>query len=203
MRERPILFSTPMVQAILSGNKDTTRRVMKNQDVCRFLEPPYMEQINELYRHILIEKCPYGTQDRLWVRETWQHKNEDPAAFGYIYKADHTFPQMPASISIWQPSIFMPRTASRITLEIMAVGVERLQDITEEDAHKEGIDMYKPSQWDVPFMAEVRSLQYKNGKDDSLAVAKFAHLWNAINSKKYPWVSNPWVWVISFRITEA
>jgi hypothetical protein len=99
-----------------------------------------------------------------------------------------------------QPSIFMPRWASRITLEITGVRVERLQEITEEDAKSEGV---QPTLWfqptknendDITLSDKVGHISYKNG---------FANIWQKINGKTYPWESNPFVWVISFKRLEA
>ena len=184
MKERPILFSAPMVKAILDGQKTMTRRV---------------NSIGEYY--ISDKKCPYGVVgDRLWVRETWyyeEHMHDSTEGMPdlpcglyshrLVYKADCT--DYPVNVGVgrqgWKPSIFMPRWASRITLEITGISVERLQDITEEDAMKEGI----PMEIDCPECDTARK--------------KFKNLWDSINGRgKKPgkaWNDNPWVWVIEFR----
>lgn len=202
MKERPILFSGEMVRAILDGRKTMTRRVMKRQphgagewvlrgenwlfpDVC-----PY-----------ITIKCPYGQPgDRLWVRETWasldgvDHLSPKDIELlcrdaGYKtgpcgdlwYQADNSYRQWgddKQTKGKWRPSIHMPRWASRINLEITDVCVERLQDISEEDARSEGI----------------------NNPLGSLALNIFPSLWDSINLKRgYGWDSNPWVWVVEFK----
>ncbi len=123
--------------------------------------------------------CPYGdVGDRLWVRETWCYYGAGDAHLGY--KATDEI--CPDAIDKWKPSIYMPRAASRIMLEVTEVRVQRLQDISEEDAIAEGIP-----------------------KDDwfGLLTVKrdFQELWNAINEKRgYGWDSNPWVWAVSFEV---
>lgn len=161
LKERPILFSAPMVRAILDGRKTQTRRVAK---------PDAKE--NE-------HKCPHGERrDRLWVRETFA-----PVSGGAIYRADGE--RQPGSCCgcAWKPSIFMPRVLSRITLEITEVRVQWLQEISEEDALAEGCSRWKG----VP------------GDGEQSAVQAYVKLWDSINAKKHPWVSNPWVWAITFK----
>jgi len=135
VKERPIIFSAEMVQAIRAGTKTQTRRVIKPQ-------PDYIpEQKN------MAENCPYGEAgDRLWVRETFRIYNsfeectcyDDCSCHKYhgkpIYRAD-----MPDAEARWTPSIFMPRKYSRILLEIDNIRVELLQDISEQDAIREGV----------------------------------------------------------------
>jgi hypothetical protein len=184
MTERPILFSTPMVKAILDGRKTMTRRVVKVNSSGRV-------QFKHKQWHIEDENsilgCPYGiTGDHLWVRETFVDTYDLGDYPGHpIYKATYLkdlsgFNPPPETWDIaWKPSIFMPRCASRITLEITNVRVERLHEITEEDAEKEGVSF----------------TQYTNAN----ARFHFMELWDSINGNKYPWNSNPWVWVIEFR----
>jgi len=159
-RERPILFNGPMVQAILAGTKTQTRRVVKTD----FHHDP--EKLTAAH-------CPHGNPgDRLWVRETWCIQ---PG--GYGYRADNDPTDNPCK---WRPSIHMPRIASRITLDITAVRVNRLQDITTLDIIDEGV-------WPVDHTF-----------GDNKAHRKWIKLWDSINGKKAPWASNPWVWVIEF-----
>lgn len=184
MKEHPILFSTSMVQAILDGRKTMTRRVVKSP---KWSEPS---------RALVDFECPYGwIGDRLWVRETWAkppmltNKMLRDGADTWpkcVYLADDV------DIGQWKewgwkvkPSIFMPRWASRITLEITNIRVERLQDITSADSIKEGMYSYANSQ--------TIDCETRDPRDD------FKILWDSINGKKHPWSSNPWVWVISFR----
>jgi hypothetical protein len=186
VREKPILFSGPMVKAILEGRKTQTRRVIKPQ-------PDYFEVMGQ---PISWDKGalnpPYGKiGDRLWVRETFANLPYlHPLPHHKIsYRADGEI-QMFGSEK-WKPSIFMPRWASRITLEVTGVRVERLQDISEEDAIAEGApveDFY--GEWLVPDPMPQKPSQW------------YRDLWDKINAKKCPWSSNPWVWVISFKRLE-
>jgi hypothetical protein len=173
MKQHPILFSTPMVQAILDGRKTMTRRVMKVQPeaFCGGVMRP------------LLTTCPYGwIGDRLWVRETWQQGQRNGSDLVLFYKASHE-KEVDEDIK-WKPSIFMPRWASRITLEITGVRVERLQEIKEKDAKAEGSPTLKGCQHTL------KGYRY---------LLSFERLWDSINGKKYPWSSNPWVWVIKFK----
>lgn len=181
MKERPILFSTEMVKAILDCRKTMTRRVVKPQSLFEGKDGIITRYPNQ-------EGCPYGqVGDRLWVRETFCYKRDPITAitsdneFWYratnpeVIKIDddgsHAFRKDGWSASPWLPSIHMPRKASRITLEITNIRVERVQDITAGDTVKEGV-----------------------------TGMSFQPLWDSINAKRgYSWQSNPWVWVIEFR----
>jgi len=169
--DRPILFSTPMIQAILDGRKSMTRRVVK--------PPKWSEAI-----HAGVDfPCPHGIPgDRLWVREAWAYATDFGNATDYIfYKASYINGGPYDDVKRWRPSIFMPRSASRITLEITDVKVERLQEITNNDALYEGTpDLRTPeNNWDMRRC--------------------FQSLWDSINGKTYPWTMNPFVWVIEFK----
>lgn len=204
MTERPILFSGPMVKAILDGRKTMTRRVVKKQpiDMLPMNVPNQwcaLDERAETGNRGSIRSCRFGVPgERLWVREAFgifdAAGNERAVGYradgedgeGYWrevlesrYFQDDYFP----ADEKWRPSIHMPRWASRITLEITDVRVERLQEITEEDAQKEGCD---------GWVLEM-------GDDFGDSVVPFMHLWDSINGKKYPWASNPWVWVVSFK----
>lgn len=198
MTERPILFSGPMVRAILAGRKTQTRRVVKGLGVFVDTEtamlPPTIVDGKWMFSDGTTTTCPFGTSgDRLWVRETWSPmQRHRPIANPEIYDnkpawyaADNDRPTWAGSK--WRPSIFMPRAASRLTLEIIAVRVERLHDIDEEDAIAEGVDF--------------------NGGPvrvgHTSAVSAFKSLWDSINGEPAPWESNPWVWVITFRSVEG
>jgi len=185
---RPILFSAPMVRALLAGTKTQTRRVVKPQPVMRDGEPEWPADAKRP-RGRGFEDCPYGAPgDRLWVRETW---NTFEGWAGYFYAADnHSFgigadddpDHIPEHAVRWRPSIHMPRAASRITLEITAVRVERLQDISEADAIAEGADplLVPPDGGSAPHVEGYRTLwEYINGAGS--------------------WDLNPWVWVVEFR----
>ena len=164
-KEHPILFSAEMVKAVLAGTKTMTRRVCKGaRELSCALDWP-------------VESCPYGqVGGRLWVRETWDSAHDNVTGTAIFYKADFN-DTVPKGDFTWRPPIFMPRWASRITLEITNISVERLQDITAGDCVKEG-----------SYMA--------TDKDDE---GGFINLWDSINGKTYPWESNPWCWVIEFK----
>jgi len=133
-----------------------------------------------------MEECPYGIPgDHLWVRESWTEGWRNGSDYILFYKATHE-KEVAAGIK-WKPSIFMPRWASRITLEISNVRVERLQEISGKDAVKEGC---------AQNICEAELLHFGGYKK---AQQEFEALWNSINRKKYPWASNPWVWVIEFK----
>jgi hypothetical protein len=219
MKERPILFSAPMVRAILNGRKTQTRRVVRKQPedvgavrigkMADFWDgtPRYQFESNSgkigIFKPPYV-KCPYGAVgDRLWVRETWAPVN-DYGVEAIAYRADTELWQIPKDENFnfippvpekwcfglwagdlisgvekgWKPSIHMPRWASRITLDVTGIRVERLQDISEDDARAEGC---KPL---------IYGSTYRDG---------FISLWDSINGKKHPWESNPWVWVVEFK----
>lgn len=232
MNEKPILFSGPMVKAILDGRKVMTRRIVKppspRLEVYAYREgesyPYYIRRKNCLwYSYKTIEQlvkkhCPYGTVgDRLWVRETylpdppqdgtWPYydytdgvlHNLDAIPIEYrnpshvIYKASWPKPDELR----WRPSIFMPRWASRITLEITGVRVERLQDINAKDAVAEGIEL---ARWALPE-SQWPLVDYGKEYDGRVLVGKFKELWQSINGAE-SWNQNPWVWVMSFKRVE-
>lgn len=175
-KERPIIFSTPMIRAILDGRKTQTRRVAKDPARCEWLDGMWTA-------------CPYGcVGDRLWVREAIYHCNgkwQQPNQEWIRYKATDKQPDADWPL---RPSIHMPRWASRIALEIVEVRVERVQDITEVDAKAEGVHGEYPA--DRPPTA-IFSGPYR---------AQFSRLWNSINAKRgFEWAKNPYVWVVSFR----
>lgn len=213
MRERPILFSGPMVREIFADQKTQTRRVV-GLDTLRpsttsgydwtFRGKAPVRSIAQQKRAAggcwqdltagqFLALCPYGQPgDRLWVRETWglhgrgdytwwcrdsiKGRTADDLALSYevAYAADAT-----SEYDHWRPSIHMPRWASRLTLEVTSVRVERLQDITEDDARAEGCGA---TVCDAP--------------DDSRTL--FRDLWESINGPE-SWEANPFVWCIKFR----
>lgn len=192
MKEHGILFSAPMVRALLAGTKTQTRRVVKPQPEKRhpFLAfrkrrgPDFWLWPNA--REEVIAECPYGKPgDRLWVRET--HCAFDVGRVHY--RADHALdPAADKAHGIrWTPAIHMPRWASRITLEITGARVERLQDISEADATAEGSRDWAGEQ-DTP----ARDIP---GGETRLI---YRQLWESINGAG-SWDANPWVWVIEFR----
>lgn len=169
MKERPILFSTPMVRAILGGRKTQTRRVVKAQ---------HSSLVENLIDNWEGRPFPFGKPgDRLWVRETWTH--DDEGNISYRAQMDD-WVECPGNK--WKPSIFMPRIASRITLEISTIRVERLQDISEEDAKAEGPSQHP--EYPKEFYCSWRKA--------------YQVLWDSINGPG-SWDRNPWVWVIEFK----
>jgi len=206
-KERPILMSTPMVRAILEGRKTQTRRVVNPQSMFDGREAIVKRFPNQT-------GSPYGAVgDGMWCRETWrecgsiQNCDDSIPSDGFLcspdrcrYKADAEWD------GPWRPSIFMPRWACRLTLEVTAVRVERLQDITEDDARAEGIrqngDDPATATYDLPEWG-YHYLTARNA---------FLSLWDSINADRkdaktgerlpYAWRDNPWVWCISFRRTD-
>lgn len=195
MSEKPILFSTDMVKAIMDGRKTMTRRVIKPQP-----ERIAPDSKNRLPLAFLADgtkwiKPPYQPGDVLWVRETWAVDDNPACVPQYIYKADDGFyPE-----GGWRPSIHMPREAARLFLTVKEVRVEGLQDITEEDVKAEGVDWlddacYSNNGWCPSFYDPDSggSPILRNG---------FAALWDSINVKRgFSFESNPWVWKISFEV---
>lgn len=192
MKTKPILFNTEMVRAILDRRKTQTRRVIKPQPDIKledygngFAQIAHWKDPSRLLMRMWLngegfnDFCPYGqVGDRLWVRETWaindvipiEHRTKAP----YIYRAELNERGQAKYTGGWKPSIHMPRAASRITLEITGVRVERIQDISEEDAIAEGIP-------------------YQGNPADTIGA--FSDLWQSVYSN---WDVNPWVWVIEF-----
>jgi hypothetical protein len=192
MKERPILFSGPMVRAILEGHKTMTRRVMKTQYV-------NVDKLDRYTEEMQLRHCPYGQLgDRLWVRETWA-PHDDLAVQsrdeGMIYfRADDE--QKYSTDGKWRPSIFMPRWASRITLELTDVRVERLKEISELDAEAEGA-----MEWWNSLTRSQQEQIYSGGRGPCGA---FRDLWDSINAKRgYGWEKNPFVWALTFKRIEG
>lgn len=206
MRERPILFAGPMVRAILGGEKTVTRRVMKPQPTpsnmgghswpCPIHQTMLhveqeMQNGEGIWGGLADSACPHGAPgDRLWVRETFatlsagQYEPVKPAyGYGQEVRFAATDPLADCDVGVrgypWRPSIHMPRWASRILLEITAVRVERVQDISDEQALAEGVDQTNTS---IPGYARQR----------------FQDLWESINGAG-SWDANPWVWVVEFK----
>jgi hypothetical protein len=225
MMEKPILFSSPMVKAILAGKKTQTRRIIKNYP-SNYYKPTGeigwgdepMGSFHELHdgaHEAKYIRCPYNHPgDHLWVRETWQ-RVETSDGLGVVYRADESIlaveydeinefektnerliePRQELHDFIdedmpWKPAIHMPRWASRITLEITNVRVERLHDISESEALAEGIENF-------PYQMP----ESINLVKDSMVIDRFARLWDSINAKRgFGWEVNPWVWVIEFKV---
>jgi hypothetical protein len=214
-KERPIIFSGPMVRAILNGRKTQTRRVIKPQ--------PEHKQIHDwkgrrLYdgehrlwwwtsqswdldfemKKTLPYFCPYGRPgDKLWIREGFAYCPEAYKAGGVIYRADSEDDHV---LSFeWRPSIHMPRRASWILLEITDGRIERVQEIAEEDAHAEGSYLGDcPCRANIPKRDWFDKMYTQTGCH--IHGLEFKALWDSINKKRgYGWDVNPWVWVLMFR----
>lgn len=209
---KPILFNTDMVRAILDGRKTVTRRVVKPQPICYgpnitftphsndfFIsaekgwircrncgnDPEYSQEGSNISHHW---KPPYQPGDILYVRETWCYGSDttqilfepEPRAYDIQYKAD--YPHIDKDLIRWRPSIHMPKEAARIWLKVTNVRVERLQDITREQAEREG------------------ACDYTSTADG------FADIWDSTvkksDAERYGWCANPWVWVIEFERCE-
>lgn len=211
MKDRPILFSAPMVRAILEGRKTQTRRTVKPtkdrfSSGCEIAPCEIAGEINNSKNY---DFCPYGRPGyQLWVRETWGNVffQTDEDGFNYawtpdrpakkirelkfgrgyysghiIYRADGEFEwcnEYGDEQSCWHPSIHMPRAASRITLEITNIRVERLNKISHDDACAEGI--------------------YSTAGGKAACIDRYAELWESINGAG-SWAKDPWVWVIEFK----
>lgn len=194
MKSRPILFSAPMVRALLDGRKTQTRRTVKithrTPGLAACLEPFDPAWVRP---HVAVELCPYGKPgDLLWVRETFAGRKNIPLGNSPLwYRADGETRTMQRPLSYyddrdkWRPSIYMPRWASRLTLRITEVRVQRLHDISEDDALAEGVDAI--SQADVP-----RNAAWSQRQD-------FSRLWESINGPG-SWDANPWVWALTFEV---
>ncbi|HCL3994841.1 TPA: hypothetical protein N2B70_001863 [Pseudomonas aeruginosa] len=197
-RERPILFNDQMVRAILDGRKTVTRRIVKPQPSLPTTHwwpsngrgPQWMadgpsEATGGTRQTWGWKECPFGKPgDRLWVRETF-------ADIGcrLTYRAD-LYDGAHCMVKKWIPSIHMPRSASRVLLEITAVRVERLQDISEEQALAEGV-RGEPCDHARQACSDI-------GCWGDTAKGAFGFLWESLNGEG-SWAANPWVWVVEFK----
>lgn len=198
MAIKPILFNTEMVLAILEGRKSCTRRLVKPEPQGYFEvneEPLYIYDTDGNQGKIT---SPYQPGDILYVRETWKK-----APNGYFYYEDWQRDDI-ADVTKWKPSIHMPKEAARIWLKVTDVRVERLQEITEEQACVEGTDpwdeaCYENNGWHPTFSDP------DSGGDPNM-IDGFHKLWNSTIKKsdldRYGWDANPWVWVIEFERCE-
>lgn len=197
VKERPILFSAPMVRAILEGRKTQTRRVIVEQPIAATTEVRRMVVPNEFGEwschtadgaHFGTRRCKFGEPgERLWVRETWRRLpgwNSRDKSREYAFRADGDFPDL-----TWKPSIFMPREACRILLEVVSVRAERLQAMTHMD-------------WRADFAQSGAEIESALGTftGDVRRREMSQTFWDSINAERgFTWASNPWVWVIEFR----
>lgn len=205
---KPILFNTDMVRAILDGRKTVTRRICKDGNDFTVPDMSFYDINKRTYavhnyfdkghteEFSLVERiCPICPGDILYVRETWLKRRSGK----YIYRADFITDEWNEWNGCWHPSIHMPKEAARIWLKVTDVRVERLQDITKEQARAEGCD----GRCECP----------SSGTDGSLSCAtrdfsieKFETAWDSTIKKsdidRYGWDANPWVWVIEFERCE-
>lgn len=217
LKEKPILFSAPMVRAILDGRKTQTRRVLSPY-------PPHYLRRDREFRHVTGDiwgsfpkssnvslkqdtiRCAFGeVGDQLWVRETFRILGPDmtPIAAYRASCADDSidysgkFGTYQIKIEKWTPSIHMPRWASRIDLEITNIRIEQLQDISEGDAKAEGVEIDTG-----PCDHRYRSCD-DVGCFGPTYKSSFLQLWEGLNARRgFSWDTNPWVWVIDFRRTK-
>jgi hypothetical protein len=199
VKERPILFSAPMVRALLDGSKTQTRRVVKIPPSwdCFVLADwgdgwwPYRSDDGENPSYDNNEiplNCPYGRiGDRLWVRETWAPHPDFPRSVGRtVYRAD---PECEHDVARWYPSIHMRHEYSRILLEIVSVRVERLNECSEADAKAEGA-----RECDVAGREVILAGPSQRGSH----LRHYRDIWESINGAG-SWSANPWVWVVEFK----
>lgn len=192
VKERPILFSAPMVRAILSDAKTQTRRVVSAR------HDSYTVPVS----------CPYGSPgDVLWVRETWGLFDREAIGgekgYGVAWRATHPslddgaewidgpvdYPATIKASEKWRPSIHMPRWVCRLRLRVTSMRIERLHDISEADAMAEGV---------TPYTTHTLRMTDPDATGPLYRPA-FEDLWDSINGKRFPWASNPRVWVVGFE----
>lgn len=213
MKEKPIIFSIEMVRAILEGRKTQTRRVIKinGQAITHPEESIELHEEGAIYYSLNsmsgYYKPPYQIGNTLWVRETWRLSL---AGGFYVYKADPGREARNKELCKIDPTLkwhsprYMPREVARIFLKVTNVRVERLQDITEEDAIREGVH---------PWGLETQQRRDKwcrytqitdPGRITGTFRGEFAAFWDSLNAKRgYSWETNPWVWVIEFKSIES
>jgi hypothetical protein len=202
-----------MVRAIIDGRKTQTRRLIRvppaSTTECQVFDPH--EILWSTPDGPAITPVPYEPGTRLWVRETWALEDLGEDGTRLVYRSDRAarwcrlecgdlaaldenvhFLESNYRPDRWRPSIFMPRWASRLTLEITDVRVQRLQDIGEADALAEGV---RPSDAAVVYQDSTRQPVM-----EMTARGAFASLWDSINGKRALWDSNPWVWAITFKV---
>jgi hypothetical protein len=268
VRERPIIFSGPMVRAILESKKTQTRRlfIKANEhhgiwDPANYvfparergwiawwstaytMTPKEAAEMAELTKRTYTDDgipCPYGEPgDHLWVRETWNFFDDSPLGadvphvsldrlgpaapwhgvqgtrsitWRAAYRADGEISHPVYGRALWRSPLFMHRWASRLLLEVTEVRVQRLQEISEEDARAEGLGeghdlLHQNVPGDAPpeWMIEPKEMLHLGGMDLLYPSAKdqFSRLWDSLNGKRASWDSNPWVWAISFKRLEV
>lgn len=213
---KPILFSTEMVQAILEGRKTQTRRIMTDwgQHSSKFIisgqgmyvnkhPKPSKYMVHFRYPEDLTDSCgliaPIQPGDILWVRETFfncssfkEYPLFSEIKGNFCYKTNDFI-----GGHKWKPSIHMPKEAARIFLEVTNVRVERLRDISEEDAIAEGFGPVINDKYPAPG----KFINHLNNHHMFNAICSFASMWVKLNGKG-AWKANPWVWVYDFKVVE-
>ena len=214
MKERGIIMSADEVLAVLDGRKTQLRRKVSDKHI------PFIEDMTANFLDGRWEERPFPfgrPGDRLWVRETWRQFNATdecscsespcgcPVTGTVLYRSSHD-----DGVSRWRPSIHMPRWASRITLEITGVRIERVQDITEKDAIAEGARYFPDLPSRHPYGQDCRwSMGNPETTSDCLSTARhaFGNSWVKRYGKSQfdtrLWDENPWVWVIEFKTVEV
>lgn len=225
MKKIPILLSTPMVQSTLADRKTNTRRTLGLDKVNKYPNDWLLDGVqlmgsfifhNKRTKEEFWIKSPFGMPgDLLWVRETWADVTNafvtgtDVDIENIAFKADssvyncieklHYLEQLGENgiyVKKWKPSIHMPKAAARIWLKVTDIICERLQDISEEDAIVEGVEIYKDgNSYKIPIKHQIEF--YRTNKKDSTDA--FRVLWININGSD-SWNANPWVWVIKFEV---
>lgn len=184
MTDRPIIFSAPMLKALLDGMKTQTRRILKPQPVPSLswsAPPPGTYPSDKGW-----SRFPYAPGDRLWVREAWRHD----AGVPFQYRAGPHIGDDALGIR-WLSPIHMPRKFSRLTLTVTDVRVQRVQDISNDDAIAEGIQPHGHAYTGYGKQAEVWMAPYDS----------FASLWNSIHGPG-AWDANPWVCALTFTVEQ-
>lgn len=192
---KPIIFSTPMVQAIMDGRKTMTRRVIKPQPAIMAKSKPLDGYSDSMIKAAGDFPTPkYKPGDVLWVRETFfEYKGR------YHYKADDKHKALDtmlgSSFFKWHPSIHMPREAARLFLRVTSVRAERVQDISTSDCEREGI------------ASDIDRFNGLMTPHHDWIVGEFSRLWDSLNAKRndgeYVWDKSPWVWVVGFERIEC
>lgn len=214
MREHPLLMKGPLVRATLEGRKTQTRRPIKQEAqpdlgfewsecLCREIDPNDTPCVTCSVRFPGIPEAG----DRMWVRETWQHfQNVGQRAADFpeyqrfpancFYRADESNPRTKPLSGKWRPSLLMPRWACRLVLPLVSVRVERVQDITEEDARAEGVELISSGPGWECWMGYGPHGSCKSARES------FRSLWVSIYGQE-SWDANPWVWVAQWERIEV
>lgn len=221
MTERPILFQADMIRAIRRkvGPKTQTRRlrglerINAEPDAWKLLLSGHVTGVWVFGRkddtEIETVRCPYGVAgDRLWCKETWTGTWQGDGTLHIVFAADgseysvqplirYVLPKAAAKVGNWVSPLFLPRWASRDTLEVISARPERLQSITEADAIAEGCE--ETPMCTVGLVGDDLALARALGTGSFTAKFEYMHLWDSINAKRQPWAKNPYVWRVEFR----